>query len=76
MSEPARKIAPETIFDGLTPDACCTACGTGICIISGDICVHPYKGAMQASHRMKPKVIARFEGARKHLRHQAIESRR
>lgn len=74
--EPARKAPPESIFDGLTPDSCCTACGGGICIISGDICIHPYKGGMQGPHRMKPKVIARFEEARNYLKHQAVDKRR
>ena len=63
---------------GLTSGNCPIACGKivdgePVCIISGDICVHPHKGGMQAKHRMHPDVMRRYEQAVKTLKHMAVE---
>jgi len=59
---------------GLSPTDCCEACyEAGICCISGDVCVHPFKGGLQSKHQMNPDVVRRFSRAKRMLRHQKIE---
>jgi hypothetical protein len=56
-------------FPGLTADLCCEGCREERCIISGmACCLHPYKSGLQATHRMMPAVMQRFDRARKKLR--------
>src|SRR5262249_4870512 len=56
-------------FPGLTADLCCEGCHEEQCIISGmTFCLHPYKSGLQATHRMMPAVMQRFDRARKKLR--------
>jgi hypothetical protein len=57
---------------GLTSGNCPIACGPA-CIISGDICIHPHKGGLQAPHRMRPDVMRRYEQAVKMLKHMAVD---
>jgi hypothetical protein len=61
-------------FDGLTATSCATACGP-ICVISGDICIHPHKAGMQAAHLMKPDVMDRYAAARRQLEVQALSAK-
>jgi hypothetical protein len=62
----------DLMLRGLTSGNCPIACGPN-CIISGDICVHPHKGGLQAPHRMRPDVMRRYEQAVKMLKHMAVE---
>lgn len=63
-------------LSGLSPNDCCDSCyDTGICAISGDVCVHPFKGGLQSSHQMKPDVVRRFNRAKRILRNMKIELR-
>jgi hypothetical protein len=64
-------------FAGLTLRSCCSGCNpeTG-CIISGDICVHPMmSGCLQAAHKMKPPVMAKFDRAKQLLERQQLDVR-
>jgi hypothetical protein len=73
-----RGISPsDDEFAGLTLRSCCSGCNpeTG-CIISGDICVHPMmSGCLQAAHKMKPPVMAKFDRAKQLLERQALDVR-
>lgn len=69
------KKPPQTgRYAGISPALCCGGCNADGCLISGDICVHPYKGGLQAAHRMRPDVLKRFEEVKNILRHQAAEN--
>ncbi len=68
-STSVRVVTPRPEFlDGLTPESCCDGCNpeTG-CIITGDVCGHPYKSGLQAAHQIKPLVVKRYAEARKLL---------
>lgn len=66
-------------FEGLTAQDCCFDCNEKGCIISGtgnpglDVCIHPCKGGMQAEHKRRPDVVARFTRARRYLSHQKVD---
>jgi hypothetical protein len=65
---------PTSEFDGLTTTSCAAACGP-ICVISGDICIHPHKAGMQAAHLMKPDVMDRYAAAKRMLEVQALSAK-
>jgi hypothetical protein len=64
-------------FAGLTLRSCCSGCNEKDgCVISGDICVHPMmSGCLQAAHKMKPAVMAKFDRAKQLLERQALDVR-
>jgi hypothetical protein len=64
-------------FDGLTLRSCANACNEKDgCVISGDICVHPMmSGCLQAAHKMKPPVMAKFDRAKQLLERQQLDVR-
>lgn len=73
---PAAKPPTTGEFAGLSPTECCDSCyDTGICAISGDICVHPFKGGLQSAHMMKPDIVRKFSRAKRMLRNMKIELR-
>jgi hypothetical protein len=72
VAEPKPSKVDEVEFAGLTVANCATRCGP-LCFITGNVCGHPYKGGLQAPHRMQPLVLERFERARRYLKQQAIE---
>lgn len=64
----------EPEFPGLTTKDCCDNCGPN-CAISGDVCVHPYKGGLHAKHMMAPEIFQKFQRAKRQLSVQAAENR-
>src|SRR5262245_49481619 len=73
---PAAKPPATGEFAGLSPTECCDSCyDTGTCAISGDICVHPFKGGLQSAHQTKPDVVRKFSRAKRLLRNLKIELR-
>ena len=78
MKEPAvKKPELETdSLDGLTADDCADACRDGYCVITGfNHCGHPYKGGIQAAHKMNPEIKVRYNRAKKRLDHLAVEKK-
>ncbi len=67
MSKKAEEFN-EDLFAGLTPMDCPIDCTLDRCVVTEDgICGHPKKSGLQAPHRMKPDVVARYNEARKRL---------
>jgi hypothetical protein len=66
MSTKTPVEAPDE-FTGLSVDSCADGCSVAGCVISGDICVHPYKGGLQSAHMMKPPVLKKFAAAKRQL---------
>jgi hypothetical protein len=52
LGRPALRIVPPSPqprtgrYAGISPALCCEGCKAEACVISGDICVHPYKGGL------------------------------
>jgi hypothetical protein len=63
--------------EGLTAGpngSCCDGCKEGFCTITRDMfCGHPGKSGLQAIHKMKPDVMARYAQAKTVLAHQAVD---
>jgi hypothetical protein len=57
---------------GLGPKNCANACGPN-CVITGDMCGHPFQSNLQAPHKMKPDVMRRYAEALAYLEHLAID---
>ena len=66
------------MFAGMTAKLCASGCNPEKgCVISGDICVHPYiSGGLQSPHQMKPAVRRASRPPRDYLKHQAIDQPR
>lgn len=67
---------PDDLFAGMTAAVCAGGCSEKGCVITGDVCGHPYKSGLQAKHYMQKDVMARFERAKDFLKHQAIDKRK
>lgn len=67
---------PDAMFDGMTATICASGCSEKGCVVTGDVCGHPYKSGLQAKHYMQKEVMARYERAKDFLKHQAIDKRR
>lgn len=72
--EPKVSAALAGEFPGLTDKTCSTACSEKGCIISGDICVHPHKGGLQSSHKMKRDVVDRYERVVKAMKQAKLDA--
>jgi hypothetical protein len=62
-------------FEGLTLRECATLCDQDRCVITGqNVCGHPRKGGLQASHMMNRKVVDRFNAAKRYLKRQELDA--
>lgn len=68
-------MAKDDEFAGMTATDCCAKCaenaalGEPKCVISGEnCCLHPRKSGLQATHRMQPQILARYDRADKKLK--------
>lgn len=68
--------APDEFFTGMTNTLCAGGCSEAGCIITGDVCGHPYKSGLQPKHYMLKAVMDRYERAKDFLKHQAIDKQR
>jgi hypothetical protein len=73
---PAAKMEVNDEFGGLTAADCPYDCNADRCVISGmNVCGHPRKGGLQPAIQRDPEAMVRFNKARKHLAHQAVDKR-
>jgi len=73
VTQPA---ADDAFLIGMTDTACCRDCNESGCVITGDVCGHPYKGGLHAKHQMQKDVVDRYARAKNFLKHQAVDKQR
>lgn len=63
-------------LEGLTADDCADECRDGYCVITHlNHCGHPAKGGIQAAHQVNPEIKARYNRAKRMLRHLAADQK-
>jgi hypothetical protein len=63
------------VLAGLTARDCADACSSKGCAISGDVCVHPYKGGLHAKHQMDDTIRRRYNEAKNMLAQAALDKK-